>query len=111
MRTILIVAAAAAALSFPGMALAQASGQADVPSSEHQNSAHANAPGNSDQPGYTTGGPRATPTSDTRTMRHRTRSTHSDNPSAGDMGAPNETNSSQPTDQNSLSEGKCLTIE
>jgi hypothetical protein len=96
MRTILIAAAAAAALSLPGAAFAQASGQADVPSSEHMNSSHANAPSTSGQPGYSTGGPRATPTSDTAMRRHhRTRTMDSANPN--DTNAPNETNSSQPT--------------
>ena len=98
MRTFLIAAAAAAALSLPSAAFAQASGQADVPSTEHQNSAHANAPSTSGEPGYSTGGPRATPASDTQVRHHRTKTA---NPNSGDMSAPNETNSSQPTDQNS----------
>lgn len=95
MRTILIAAAATAALSLPGAAFAQASDQADVPSTEHMNSSHANAPSTSGQPGYSTGGPRATPTSDMRIKRHRMRKVH---PIPRDMNAPpNETNSSQPT--------------
>ncbi len=44
MRTSFFAAAAAAALLTSGAALAQNGGQADVPSSEHMNSAHANAP-------------------------------------------------------------------
>lgn len=44
MRTSFFAAAAAAALLTSGAALAQNGGQADVPSSEHINSAHANAP-------------------------------------------------------------------
>ena len=98
MRTILI-AAAAAALLLPGAAFAQSTGPQDVvPSSEHQNSSHANAPGNSGEPGYSTGGPRATPTSDTR--KRRLRAMHSSNPNST-MSGPNETNSSEPTDQTS----------
>ncbi|HEY1637211.1 MAG TPA: DUF1236 domain-containing protein [Rhizomicrobium sp.] len=49
MRTSLLAAAAAAALLSAGAATAQNSGQTDVPSARHQNSAHANAPGTPDQ--------------------------------------------------------------
>jgi hypothetical protein len=49
MRTTLLAAAAAAALLTAGTATAQNSGQTDVPSARHQNSAHANAPGAPDQ--------------------------------------------------------------
>ena len=90
MRRTLIVAATAAALSLPGAAFAQAG----VPSTEHMNSSHANAPGNSGQPGYSTGGPRATPISETRVKRHRMQMVH---PIPRDTKAPNETNGSQPT--------------
>jgi hypothetical protein len=44
MRTSFFAAAAAAALLTSGAALAQNGSQANVPSSEHMNSAHANAP-------------------------------------------------------------------
>ena len=102
MRTILIAAAAAAVLSLPGAALAQGTGPQDiVPSSEHQNSSHANAPGNSGEAGYSTGSPRAVPTSDThRPPQHPLHTTRSSNPNST-MSGPNETNSSQPTDQSS----------
>jgi hypothetical protein len=58
MRLQVITATAAAALLSSTMAFAQASGQADVPSAPHQNSAHAASPSKSGEPGYSTGGPR-----------------------------------------------------
>lgn len=94
MRTILVAAVTAAALSLPGAAFAQTSGQSVVPSSEHMNSSHANAPSTSGLPGYSTGGPRATPISETQVKRHRARMVH---PIPRDANAANETNSSQPT--------------
>jgi hypothetical protein len=74
MKVNLIAAAAAAALLASNAALAQATAQADVPSSARMNSAHANAPSTSGQPGYSTGGPRANPTYSAYRMNHPRRS-------------------------------------
>jgi hypothetical protein len=77
MKMNLMLATAAAALLVSTVAFAQAGGQADVPSSPTMNSARANAPSTSGQPGYSTGGPRANPTYSAYRMNHpRRAATH-----------------------------------
>jgi hypothetical protein len=83
MRSTIFAAAAAAALLAAPAVFAQTSGQADTSSSPTMNSAHANAPSNSGQPGYTTTGAGGSTTRPHHRTHHSTTGSSSSSSSGG----------------------------